>query len=132
MADLGRYRRGDKLTLHCATPSVPDHAPIAVILDQSNYPVAALSLPKADASRKAFELQVFVGDGFALGSYSVSYQFSVGGVPGNVPGDSFTVIAGGDSGGEVISLYSCDRPEARFVIAQLNSGRLVRGRNPSI
>lgn len=128
---LGRCRRGDKVMLSCSVPSVPDHAPIAVVLNSDSHVVATIALPKIGPSRKLFGMSVFIGTAFIVGNYLVSYQFSVGGNSGSVPDDRFAVVPGGDSGGDVISLYSFDRPEARFVVAQLSSGRLAQGRNPS-
>ncbi len=129
--DLGRYRRGDTVTIGCVTPGVPDAAPIAVILDVGMNPVMACPIPATDSTHMTFALPVFIGAQFNVGSYSVSYQFTVGGQSGLTTGDSFLVIPGGDSGGDVISLYSFNRPEGNYVVAQLSSGRLAQGRNPS-
>ena len=65
----------------------------------------------------------------ALGTYSVSTAYAIGGVPAT-QASTFQVVAGGDSGGEIISLFEYDRPEGRYVLAQLGSGRLVQGRDP--
>jgi hypothetical protein len=46
--------------------------------------------------------------------------------------DTFDLIAGGDEGGAVVSMFAIDRPEARYVVGQLASGKLVQGRNPRL
>jgi hypothetical protein len=61
----------------------------------------------------------------------VYFYFTLAGVAYSASG-SFDVVAGGDSGGRVMSLHSVDRPEARGLIAQVSSGRLVLGSNPTL
>ncbi len=129
--ELGRYRRGDKVVIGTILPGIPDSAPIAVIISPDSQVIGAYELPISDATRVSFSLPVQVNLAFAFGTYRVSYQFTIGGHAGVVKDAEFQVIPGGDSGGEVISMLAFDRPEARFLIAQLNSGRLVVGRNPS-
>lgn len=78
-----------------------------------------------------FAKLVRLGAGFALGSYTVSFNYTVQGYQGLLLA-TFEVVGGGDLGGPVISLYSVDRPEARYIVAQLGTGRLVQGRNPTV
>jgi hypothetical protein len=131
-AELGRFRRGDRVVLDVTLPAVPDGPPVAVVLTPDSQVMGAYFLPIADGTHIRFALPLRVDRRYGLGTYRVSYQFQVGGEPGAVRDAEFSVIPGGDPGGEVIALYAVDRPEARLVLAHLDSGRLVVGRNPSI
>jgi len=84
-----------------------------------------------DGSDTRFTASLFLGLGFPLGTYRVTFTYRAGGFDRSAT-TTFDVIAGGDPGGSVISMASYERPEARYVVAQLSSGRIVQGRNPSI
>lgn len=128
---LGRFRRGDKVPLSCSLASVPDSAPVTVILDEDSATLAAFLLPRSGVTRTEFGLAYRLGESAALGRFQVSHQASVAGVT-TTRYQSFDVVAGGDSGGEVIALYSFERPDAVRVVAQLGGGRMVRGDNPRV
>jgi hypothetical protein len=129
--DIGRLRRGDRVTLFVATVAVPDAAPVAVVLDPSGAAVLAQELPSWRRSRTRFCAPLRIDRRFELGRYTVAYRYTVGGLPVSAQ-DTFDVVPGGDSGGEVIALYVLDRTKSRLVIAQLGCGRLARGQNPTI
>ena len=67
----------------------------------------------------------------AVGRYRVAYRYTAGSFVG-LALDSFDVAPGGDPSGPVVSLFSYDRPEARYVVAQTADGTLIQGRNPRI
>jgi hypothetical protein len=127
---LGRFTRGQKITLSAEYPSTPDAAPAATVRDPDDISVGTFLLPMRGGLQN-FAITLRIGDWMTLGRYSVTYSFSLSGVPGTAS-DSFDLVAGGDSGGEVISLFSYDRPEGRYVLAQLGSGKLMQGRNPHL
>jgi hypothetical protein len=137
--DLGRFQAGQVVTVGVTTldsggsPATPDAAPAATVKDPGGNTVWSGKLPMAPGAYPptAFALPVFVGVGYSLGTYTVSYTWAVGAFNGTAS-DTFTVIGGGDVGGRVISLYAYGRPEARFVVAQLSSGNTIQGRNPRL
>jgi hypothetical protein len=129
--DIGRLRRGDRATLFVETVAVPDFAPVAVVLNPAGDTIAAVELPSWKKSRVRFCAPLRIDQRFDLGRYTVTYRYTVGGVP-VIAQDVLDVVPGGDSGGEVISLYALDRTKSRLVIAQLGCGRLARGKNPTI
>jgi hypothetical protein len=113
--------------------SMADNPPMATVTDPNNALFGIFALPYAPIAGTAFNyaLPVILPGGAALGTYQVAITYTIAGTPGTAT-SSFDVVAGGDSGGSVISLYAYDRPEARFVLAQLSSGKLVQGRNPHL
>jgi hypothetical protein len=128
---LGRLQRGDRVLLFCRTVAVPDFAPVAVILNAEGQTVLAQEIASWRRSRTRFGRVLRIDQRFDLGKYTVSYQYTVDGVPYRAE-DSLEVVAGGDSGGEVLALYTLERPKSRLVLAQLGCGRLTRGRNPTL
>jgi hypothetical protein len=134
--NLGRFQPGQVVNISIQTvdsfdlPATPDAAPVAKIRDSLNAVVFSGKMAM-DGSTKVFSLSVFVGISYPLGTYTVSYQWVVGGFHGT-GSDTFDVIHGGDVGGRIISMYAYDRPEARYVVAQLTSGNVVQGRNPRL
>jgi hypothetical protein len=134
--NLGRFQLGQFVKLGLpivnggGSPVAPDSAPTATITSPSNVTGAPFKLAM-DGGPLAFSLPVQLGLSFALGTFSVSYTYKVNGVT-FTSGDTFNVIAGGDPGGGIIAMSFYDRPEARYVVTQLTSGRIVQGRNPSL
>ncbi|SIO38004.1 hypothetical protein SAMN05444166_4234 [Singulisphaera sp. GP187] len=134
--NLGRYQQGQTVTIGLAVvdangdPASPITAPTAVITDADDSVVASLKLAM-NGNSTAFALGVFLGINYSLGTYTVTYSYQSGAFSGSAS-DTFTVIPGGDPGGRVISLYAYDRPEARYVVAQLTSGLILQGRNPRL
>jgi hypothetical protein len=129
MAD--RYQRGTVLPLGLLTSGVPDHAPIAVLLDPAGADVLSVEMYAVGATARAFRADVFLDSLFGLGVHRVVYSYTVGGEPATTE-DAFEIVSGGDSGGDVIALYGLDRPESPFVVAQLGCGRIVLGRRPAL
>lgn len=138
--DLGRYQLGQWVTLGTVVmdgsgkPVVPAAAPVASITGPQGFsmtlPMAAL--PEAVSSYPvgtAFGSLLFLDSSFIFGIFGVRYSVSGQSI---ADPDSFTIIGGGDPGGRVISMHAYDRPEATYVIAQLDSGLIVQGKNPRL
>lgn len=136
---LGRYQKGHTVVLGFAVtdadglPTLPDVAPVATVRDPGGNSLSTLEMYFTGRPWD-FQFRLFLDVNFApLGTYSVSYSVPYGEGTATATGsDTFHVIAGGDEGGAVISMFGIDRPEARYVVAQLASGRLVQGRNPKL
>ena len=110
-------------------PTPPDVTPTVTITDPDESTIT-LGLTML-GSNLLFGCNFFLGSDAVLGTYTIEYLYIVAGATGTASG-SFDVIIGGDAGGVVISLYAYARPEAQYVVAQLSSGILVMGKNPSI
>lgn len=138
MPYLGRYRLGDDvpLTLQCVdasgTASVPTEAPYADVWNASAK-IMTLRLPVADKFQATglFHQLLRLGIDFATGHYRVVYRYLVGSFVGQEV-DVFQIVAGGDVGGPVLAMHAYDRADATFIVHQLSSGRLVKGRNPKL
>lgn len=137
-AYLGRYRRGQVVPLQVLcygpdmTPRPPDRAPVAHVYSSAGI-VESAELSQADplGEEGLFLSRLPIGHRYSLGRYSVVYVYVSGDYEG-VAVDHFEVIPGGDQNGGVISLHAFDRPESQYVVAQLDSGKLIRGRNPRL
>jgi hypothetical protein len=129
--DLGRVRRGDWIPLSFTLPSLPDSIPVAVILNSDSAQMAALMVPAINPTGTIFSLLFQITSAFSVSNYQVFYSSVVAG-QSVMQRAQFEVVAGGDSGGAVIALYSVDRQEVRSIVAQLDSGVLVLGRSPTV
>lgn len=138
--DLGRYQHGQWIVLRVVVldnlgrPVVPASSPVALLTGASGPSVSVpmWSVPEAVStypSGTAFQALLFLNSSFNLGIYGVEYLISGDSI---AEPDVFTVVGGGDSGGRVVSMYAYDRPEATYVIAQLDSGLIVQGKNPRL
>jgi hypothetical protein len=123
-----RIRRGDKLRLKFILPGVPDTNPI-VSMSRLGSTVEAFPMYSTDGI--TFFADLMPGAGYQLGIFTVTCSYSIAGQAGSQRG-SIEIVGGGDTGGSVISMYSYQRPEANYVLAQLGNGALVQGRNPHL
>lgn len=134
----GRYSLGQEIPLGVltvnadGTPTLPTTAPHMDIFSSSAKVLEGKLIPIIDRGGQTgyFQYPLFLGPLFAAGRYSVIYRYLVGSYLGQVE-DVFEVLAGDDEGA-VIAMYWYERPHAAFVVQQLDSGLLVRGRNPRL
>jgi hypothetical protein len=137
MTDLGNYQLGQTVPLTLVVrdslgrSALPDVIPTVAIYDANYDAVFAANPYPSDpqGSPSVFAYPLKLGSAYVLGKFFVVFRYSVGGVS-NLTLQTFTVVGGGDAGGNMISLYSLDRPEARYVLGQLSGGSLVQGRKP--
>jgi len=137
----GRYKLGDHVPLllltrsASGTPTLPLDVPYAKVWDNTGTLVHNFFMPIADrfAVTGLFTHNMRLGGRFpTLGMYRVVYFYNLSGSYHGTDEDTFELIAGGDNDGTVISDYFYNRPFASFVVQQLDSGKLVSGRNPRI
>lgn len=139
---LGAYQLGGRvaLTILChdanGVPLAPDAAPrVSVHGGQSNVFIAAFDAPPLDRPNAPglFQMVLHLGGRFPVGYYEAFYTYSVGlGSNNPVEHDSFQVVAGGDPRGAVLALYALNKPHAQFLIQQCDSGKILKGSNPSV
>lgn len=129
MSDLGRFQRGKSVSVVPGIAIIPDNYPLLVVAGPSGFPGYTANVPLQRGA--GFGARIFLGSQFPLGTYTATVTWSLAGNPSTYSA-TFEVVGGGDSGGPVNSLNAYDRPEARYVLAQLGGGKLVQGRNPLI
>lgn len=136
---LGEYRLGDTVPLllrtvnAAGTPTEPNDCPQLVVW-QGSTDLYRAELPIIERAVNAgtFSLGLFLGAGFAEGNCSIQYRYVL---PSNYIGsseDTFRIVAGGNADGAVTSMYFYDRPQAKFIVHGTETGRILKGKNPSI
>lgn len=78
-----------------------------------------------------FRATLFLGSKYSSGMYDVVYYYKVSGVT-FLETDHFEIVAGGDARGACVSTYFYERPEAQYIIQGLESGSIIKGRNPTV
>lgn len=140
MAYRGRYPLGVEIPLGVlcvnasGTPIAPTEAPLLeVYSDAAASPVVVKRIPPLEraAVTGLFQYPLFLGGAFSAGHHTAVYRWRNGGTQFH-SSDTFQVIAGGHEDGAVISLFWYEQPGSRFLVQQLDSGKLVRGRNPRV
>ena len=67
---------------------------------------------------------------YSAGHYFVLYTWAIAGTFGGDI-DWFEVVAGGSASGAVVSAVELQRPEAKYLVHEYDSGTVAQGRNPS-
>ena len=136
MRYLGAYQLGDRVSLavQCRTgqaPIAPDNAPVATVYNTAGTAVATYGVPPIRQEDAVFGRAIHLNRQYVVGRYAVRYTYQIGG-QGRAEIDTFDVVGGGDPGGTVIAGYPFHRPHAEFHVLDLDSGELIRGRNPYV
>lgn len=79
-----------------------------------------------------FYKHLYLDSLFAVGNYLIDLRWVM--VGGYVGSDqrTFSVTAGGNADGDVVSMYWYNRPHAQFLVHQAARGVLLPGKNPRI
>ena len=137
----GRKRLGEFLTLgvSCVSPSnhrlavTPDAAPQITILQPGGaVAVAARPMPAwGNGKVGQFGFGEFLGSAYAVGNYLALITYAVSGTH-MVATRLFSVIEGGNAAGAYTSLAWYDRPEAQYLVGNLENGTLQYNSQPNI
>lgn len=135
----GRVPLGIHLPLSVRTldasrrPVAPTTCPVLDVYSSAGTKVVSKLIPIEDAGAVTgfFNYRLFISPAFDVGKYTAVYHWNDGSHAG-AEVDVFEVIGGGNNEGTVISMREFVRPHARFVVHQLDSGKLKRGRNPRL
>lgn len=134
----GRYQLGEILALCCLTvdgsktPGAPTQAPVAIVMADSAQ-LFTMRLPVHDRFGQTgyFQHPLLIDGRFSAGDYRVIYQWVIGSTAYSSQ-DDFTVVAGGNTDGPVLGLFYFRRPGADYLLQHVDSGRLIRKRNPRV
>jgi hypothetical protein len=134
---FGRHQLGDEIMIQ------------VVCLDASDVPVMPTSAPSMDVwlgstlvysgllmfpTERAIVTGLFMRPlrlaNISLGTYSCVIRWQTGSFDG-VALASFQVVAGGDSDGNCIAMTHFTTPTGKFLVRQLDSGKIRQGKNPT-
>ena len=130
--DLGRFRLGDFVPLLLNISQAPKSVPTAtasMISSSGSQEPADIPAITSDATVFATDYRLGI---MSLGAWLIRHQYLDASGALVQGANLINVVGGGDSSGRVISLFCFDRPEDRQILAQLESGALVSGRNPHL
>lgn len=135
---LGRYQIGDRVGLFALSRDrageveEPFGLVQAFLYNSSGAIIEAVPLHPKNRFGGNFDFtaSLRLSASYTPGHYLVLYQWSVSASP-FARYDTFEVLSGGDEDGQVIAMHFIDRPEARYVLYQTESGEINAGRNPS-
>lgn len=134
---IGRHKLGQTAHFYVQckngrTPTIPDDVPIYRIYSGSAL-VKTGKMPVIDRRYVTafFVASVFLDGSFSEGFYSVVITYAISGTSVSET-TSFRVDPGGNSDGHITAMYHFRRPNANFVVQGLETGRIVKGRNPRI
>lgn len=133
---LGRFQLGDRMAIPLLTtdadyaPDLPAAAPVLKLYGPSGATVVVeYKMPPVDKVNYPglFMIPVHLGPLFSVGQWEAVMWYDSAQQTAN-----FDIIAGGNSDGHVIALHWYQRPHADFLVQQLDSRKIVKGRNPTV
>ena len=134
--NLGRFTLGQfvPLAVACRTGEAayaPAAAPRAAIYNSSGVKIASPRLPSVDkgAITGFFVLPLRLDSNYSVGRYSVAINYVANNVV-HLDVHHFEIVAGGNSGGAIISQHFYDRPHAKFLVQKLDSFQRRLVKNP--
>jgi hypothetical protein len=136
---IGRVQLGNNVVIAILTktggvPAVPDNVPtVRIYAASTGTLVYTAKMPVADryGATGMFLLPIFLNAAFSVGQYYATVGYQIQGTQVLEP-YNFEIVPGGDVRGSVISMTWYDRPQAKFVVMETDSGRLEYGRNPRL
>ncbi len=138
MAYRGRYLLGDRLPLSVlclngsGVPSVPDRSPFVLLFSGSTL-IVSYRIPVNDKQRQTglFQFVQQLDSRFSVGRLRAVYQYQISGTSYGSE-DAAEIVAGGDANGAGVGLYYFRAPQADHALVQVDSGRVLRRRNPRL
>jgi len=136
---IGRYQLGQSVPIAVQTegapgkPELSDDVPVADLFTAAGALVLSKRLPIVDRFGVTgwFLLPVFLDETFEEGNYLVNVHWADDG-DARAKTYRFEIVPGGDTDGAVVAMHAYDRPHGKFLVQQLDSGRIVAGRNPRL
>lgn len=135
MSYLGHYQLGDEVYLPVLTSSnigrevEPTEAPVISIFNSLGDLEATVKVPKISSSRKKyhFGIEYYLKYTLALGKYTAIVSYEKNNVF-YIKALYFDVYNSGDINGGPVSMTAVKFENANFVISQLSSGVIIRGK----
>jgi len=135
----GRYQIGQEVPLSVLTvnasrvPSFPTVAPHFEVFSSSAKLITGKLMPVMDRNGATglFQALLRLDARFSAGRHQAVIHYKVGTYYGQQVLD-FDILAGGNASGAVEAMHWLERPHANFVVHQLDSGEIHKGRNPRL
>lgn len=138
---FGRVQQGQELVLSLQCTDVdgvaedPASIPWVQVYLDAGSPTIVSSRPIPAEARRVedgvFRLSLFLDTLYSTaGRYLVLLKWKDSDGIAHVRTGSFHLLPGGSADGSVISIHSLIRQDASYLMAQCDSGRLIRKRNP--
>ena len=136
---LGHYQLGDCAHVYVQTlnasdaPTAPDDCPSLRVTNSAGTTVLnqKLHVVEPDEITGLFHYPLTLDESFSAGDYQLTLTYGVSTHSG-LETQALTVLAGGNADGPVTSMIAYERPQAKFVVHGLASGRIKPGRNPRV
>lgn len=135
MSYYGFHQKGDEVYVPVATlsgegfPLNPDNPPLCLIFNPSGVLEKQFTVPRVHNGTDPwlFAMEHFLGKTFSLGKYTVIFAYDD--APDYyITAAYFDVYDTGDSHGNPISLTSVSFENVKYVVSQLTSGAIIRGK----
>lgn len=131
----GRTQAGREIVLGLQTsdatsPALPDACPLMDVYSGTRH-VVSKQIPIFDKETKYFQYPLFLGSVFTAGTCLVTYRWTVGSYEGYAE-DTFEIVPGGNTDGQLISMFFYRKPQGDYLVRQLTAGVIKRGRGPKI
>lgn len=135
----GRKQLGQEVSLALASIATetgqiswPSSPPTLDVWKGTTLVLKGLKMPKDDsAAIGRFCFRLFLDGRFTTGYYEAVMRWTNGTYLG-VKFARWSVISGGNINGSIIAMTHHELPHARYLVAQGDSGKLFRLKNPSI
>jgi hypothetical protein len=135
---IGRYQLGKWIDIYLQvmngtlSPLLPDAVPAIKIFGPAGIVLNA-KMPIVDkiVSPGLFCSRILLGNPFSTGQHAVEMFYLLSGSP-RIVTRNFDIIPAGNPLGQVVGMHYFHQPQGEFVIFQVESGRLLKGKNPRV
>lgn len=139
MIYLGRQQLGTYIDVYwqilvSGVPTLPDMVPRIKITQSSDGAVkytGLMPIVDKEITPGLFCTRLLLGTGFVNGTHAIEMFALVGGNP-VLAYRTFEIIPGGSPLGQVIGMNFLHTPSADWIVYQIESGRLMAGKQPSL
>lgn len=134
---LGRQQLGTWIDIYlqcrdsAKTPTMPDAVPTIRIRDSLGVLVHSGLMPIVERDRALFCTRLLLGAGFAVGTQTVEMAYLIAGAT-KIDSRTFEISPAGNPTGQVLGMTYFHHPSADSIVYQVESGSILRGKNPKV
>lgn len=127
---LGRFRRGQKLSITMFPSQLTDECPIVDFWLEGTDKITSVKLPLTNKRAPCFAVDVFLSSGFPDGHYVAVIRYEITGSPSQHY--QYFQVTGGDAVGHVVGVHEIRRPLGRAVIMHRDDGNVAMAYKPRV